>query len=104
MTTNVLHALVPAAFTFKGPATEPASAALGRLSLLHPTSVADIFEAILEGSPIFGISIVGGNGAEPGARFRLVHASMMLGEEILSIEVIVNSLVARDVWVQVRIA
>jgi hypothetical protein len=59
MATNMFHAFVPTALAFEDSATETASASTGRLSLLHPATVADFLKAFLKGSPILGIGMVG---------------------------------------------
>jgi hypothetical protein len=91
---DVFHAVVPAAITFEDSAAEATGAALRRFSLLDPAALTDRFETVLEGLPVCTRLWTGCEGARAGTRFGLMHASVVLGEKILAVEVIVNALMA----------
>jgi hypothetical protein len=59
VTTDMFHALVPAPFTLEDSATEAASTSLWWSSLFDPASVPYLLKAVLECSPVLGISTVG---------------------------------------------
>jgi hypothetical protein len=103
MSSDMFHALIPTAITFKDSATKATGASLWGLALFNPAAVSDIFKAILEGSPVLGVSIAWRKWYRTRARLRLVHSAMMLCEKILSVEVIVDSLVPWNIGVQVGI-
>ncbi len=102
--TNVFHAIIPAALTFEDSAAEAASATLGRLTLLDPASLPNRFKTVLEGLPVGTRLLARSEGARAGSRLGLVHATMMLGEKILAVEVVVDTLVARDTRVEFGVA
>lgn len=91
---DMFHALIPAELAFEDSATEAAGASLRGLPPLHPAPIPHVFEAVLEDSPFLGIGIVGEERDRTWTRLGLVHTSMMLSEEILAIEVVVDSFVA----------
>jgi len=101
--TNVLHALVPAALAFKDSTAEATSTTLRGLAFLVPAAIPNIFEAVLELTPVLAVGILN-EGARTGTTFRLVHATMMLGKEVLAVKVIVDLLVWRGAGVVVRVA
>jgi len=91
--TDVFHALVPAALTFEDSATEAAGAALRWFALLVPAAVADFFQAVLKGAPVLTVGVLDQRG------LGFVHASVVLGEEVLAVEVVVDLLVGRGVGI-----
>lgn len=99
MASDVLHTFIPAAITFKDSATEATGASLRGLTFFDPATTSDILEAVFEESPILGIGITGGEWDRARTGLGFVHSSMMLGEEILSVEVIVDTFVAGDIGV-----
>lgn len=103
MSSDMFHALIPTAITFKDSAAKATGASLWGLALFNPAAVSYIFKAILEGSPVLGVGITGRKWYRTGARLRFVHSTMMLREKILSVEVVVDSLVPRNIGVQVGI-
>ena len=104
MATNVLHAIIPAAFTFKDSATETAGAALGRFSLLNPATLTDGFKTVFKGLPICTGFLTGSKSARTRTGLGLVHATMMLSEEVFAVEVVVDALVSRNTGVEFWIA
>lgn len=104
MTSDVLHAFIPTTLPLENSATKAASASLRRFPFLDPTSISNLFEAVLEGPPILGVRIVRGIWSRARSTIRFVHAPMVLGEEIFPIEVIVDPFVTRNIGVEVGVA
>jgi hypothetical protein len=101
---DMFHALIPTTFAFEDPSTEATSAASRWFSFLHPAALTNTFKTILKSTPILIASLTGSDGSRAGASLGLVHASMMLSEEILAVEVVVDTLMTGDGGVQVGIA
>lgn len=87
----MLHALVPALRPDERLPAEPAAAAQRRLALLMPAARADVVEALLE------VVLLGLGRIALVAHPRRVHAALVLGEEVLAVEVVGDAAVGTGV-------
>lgn len=81
---HVLHAVVPAQMARELMPAEAAAAVFRRRALLLPASVADALEGLFERLALFAGDRLLAVAGDPGA----VHAALVLGEEILAVEIV----------------
>lgn len=104
MASDMFHAFIPTALSFKDSAAEATSTPLRGLALFHPATTSHVLQTVFEQSPILGISVGGRKSSRARAGLGFVHSSMMLSKKVFAIEIIVDAFVTGNVGVQIGVA